>query len=205
MEWRPVTSRGDDVAFDGSDLSFSRRALLKAGSAFAFGAALAEPSMAAADAAEARGFDFLHGRWNVVHRKLRERLVGNTEWFEFPGTLEVAPILGGLGNFDQNVLSDPKGTYEASSLRLFNPREKQWSIWWFDARLPSLDPPVVGGFQGKKGTFYSRDVFKDRPIRVRTTYEPLSPDHAQWTQAFSPDDGATWEVNWIMDFKRAST
>jgi hypothetical protein len=118
--------------------------------------------------------------------------------------LEVAPILGGLGNFDQNVLSDPQGRYEASSLRLFNPREQQWSIWWFDARLPGIDPPVVGGFRGNKGTFHSRDVFKDRPIRVRTTYEPLSPDRAQWTQAFSPDDGATWEVNWIMDFTRVS-
>ena len=193
------------MAFD-ADLSLSRRALLQAGSVLAVGAAFAESSFAAtSEAIEARRFDFLHGRWNVVHRKLRERLVGNTEWFEFPGTLEVAPILGGLGNFDQNVLSDPKGTYEASSLRLFNPRQKQWSIWWFDARLPALDPPVVGGFQGNKGTFYSRDVFKDRPIRVRTTYEPLAPEHAQWTQAFSPDDGATWEVNWIMDFRRAAT
>jgi hypothetical protein len=205
MEWLPGNSWGsEDVAFDGVDLAFSRRALLMAGGALAVGTALTESSLAA-EIAEARGFDFLHGRWNVVHRKLRERLVGNTEWFEFPGTLEVAPILGGLGNFDQNVLSDPQGTYEASSLRLLNPREKQWSIWWFDARLSGIDPPVVGGFQGKKGTFYSRDVFKDRPIRVRTTYEPLTPDHAQWTQAFSPDDGATWEVNWIMDFKRAST
>jgi hypothetical protein len=193
------------VAFDSSDLSISRRALLQAGGAFAFSAALAESSFAAADAAEARGFDFLHGRWTVIHRKLKQRLAGNSEWFEFPGQLTVAPILGGLGNFDQNVLSDPKGTYEASSLRLFNPRQKQWSIWWFDARLPGIDPPVVGGFKGSKGTFHSRDVFKDRPIRVRTTYEPLTQDHAQWTQAFSPDDGATWEVNWIMDFKRAAT
>ena len=187
------------MEFDGADLSFSRRALLQASGVLAVGAAFTHSSFAATavEAIAARRFDFLHGRWNVVHRKLTERLVGNTEWFEFPGTLEVAPILGGMGNFDQNVLSDPKGTYEASSLRLFNPREQQWSIWWFDARLPGIDPPVVGGFQGKKGTFYSRDVFKDRPIRVRTTYEPLTPDHAQWTQAFSPDDGATWEVNWI--------
>lgn len=194
------------MSFDAADLSFSRRALLEAGGAFVFGAALAESSFAAASAesAEARRFDFLHGRWNVVHRKLRERLVGNTDWFEFPGTLEVAPILGGLGNFDENVLSDPKGTYQASSLRLFDPRQQQWSIWWLDARLPGIDPPVVGGFRGPKGTFYSRDVFKDQPIRVRTTYEPLTSNHAQWTQAFSAHEGASWEVNWVMDFRRAS-
>ena len=159
----------------------------------------------AAENPEARRFDFLHGKWAVTHRKLKDRLAGSKEWIEFPGTLDVAPILGGLGNFDGNVLSDPKGAYEASSLRLFNPGTRQWSIWWFDARLPAVEPPVVGGFQGNKGTFYAQDVFKGRPIRVRTTYEPLTPTHAQWTQAFSPDAGASWEVNWVMDFKRSHT
>lgn len=157
----------------------------------------------AAENGEARRFDFLHGRWNVVHRKLKERLADSKEWFEFPGTLSVAPILGGLGNFDENELHDPNGAYQASSLRLFNPGAKQWSIWWFDSRLPAVEPPVVGGFRGNKGTFYADDVFKGQPIRVRTTYEPLTPDHAQWTQAFSPDGGVSWEVNWVMDFKRA--
>src|SRR5690242_17717944 len=41
------------MAFDSSDCSFLRRALLKASGALAFGAALAEPSFAATDAAEA--------------------------------------------------------------------------------------------------------------------------------------------------------
>jgi hypothetical protein len=192
-----------DVSFDGVTSAISRRALLQASGMLAIAAAFTDsPVAAAADIEAARRFDFLHGRWNVVHRKLKDRLAGSTEWIEFPGTLAVAPILGGLGNFDENVLHDPKGAYEASSLRLFNPRAKQWSIWWFDARLPAVEPPVVGGFRGNKGTFYTEDVFKGRPIRVRTTYEPLAADRAQWTQAFSPDAGATWEVNWIMDFNR---
>lgn len=193
---------------DGAHPLISRRALLTAGGMLAATGAFAKSHSAQAANVTtepgARGFDFLHGRWNVVHRKLKERLAGNNEWFEFPGTLDVAPILGGLGNFDDNVLRDPKGVYQASSLRLFNPNSKQWSIWWFDARLPSVEPPVVGGFEGRKGTFHADDVFKNQPIRVRTTYEPLTPDHAQWTQAFSPRDTEQWEVNWIMDFKRAT-
>ena len=28
-------------------------------------------------------FDFLEGRWKVHHRRLKERLVGCTEWEEF--------------------------------------------------------------------------------------------------------------------------
>ena len=148
------------------------------------------------------GFDFLHGRWNVTHRKLRERLAGSHDWFEFPGTLEVEPILHGLGNVDRNVLHDPGGIYEATSLRLFDPEARAWSIYWLDARAPAVDPPVVGGFEGRKGTFFAEDSFRGRAIRVRTTYEPLDAHNAEWTQAFSADAGASWEVNWIMSFRR---
>ena len=28
------------------------------------------------------------------------------------------------------------------------------------------------------------------------------PDQPRWAQAFSPDGGATWEMNWIMGFNR---
>ncbi|MBU1377913.1 MAG: DUF1579 domain-containing protein [Alphaproteobacteria bacterium] len=150
-------------------------------------------------------FDFLHGRWSVIHRKLRARLAGSRDWFEFPGTLEVEPILSGLGNVDRNVLHDPAGRYEATSLRLFDREAGRWSIYWLDARSPTtVDPPVVGGFSGRKGTFFSDDSFAGRPIRVRTTYEPLGADTAEWTQAFSADAGATWETNWVMSFHRAA-
>jgi hypothetical protein len=152
--------------------------------------------------AQVRGFDFLTGRWNVRHRKLRSRLDGCTDWFEFDGTLEVEPILGGLGNFDRNELADPSGAYEAHSLRLYNPTEDRWSIWWLDGRAPELGQPVVGRFEGHAGRFYADEKFGGRSIRVRTTYESFSAGLAQWTQAFSTDRGETWEVNWVMEFAR---
>ena len=155
--------------------------------------------------AGARDFDFLRGAWRVTHLKLRERLAGDRRWFSFPGALEVDPILAGRGNFDRNSLQDPNGGYEAHSLRLYDEVKGLWSIWWFDSRSPALDPPVVGRFEAKLGTFYADDVFRGRAIRVRTTYESVSDTSAIWTQAFSPDDGQTWEVNWIMDFHRVST
>lgn len=148
------------------------------------------------------GFDFLHGRWRVYHRKLAERLAGSSEWIEFPGTLDVRPILGGLGNVDDNVLDDPAGAYLATSLRLFDPVTRAWTIWWIDGRRPALDPPVIGVFAAGIGRFYGEDRFEGRPIKVRFTYQSLSAMAAQWTQAFSDDGGATWEVNWIMDFER---
>ena len=153
---------------------------------------------------QVRGFDFLHGAWRVTHRKLRERLADCVEWIEFPGTLDVGPILGGCGNLDDNELFDPAGGYQANSLRLFHPARNEWSIWWLSSRDPVLESPVVGGFSGPKGTFFGSEILDGRPVLVRTTYEPLSLDRAEWTQAFSPDDGASWEVNWIMSFERSS-
>ena len=181
---------------------FDRRTVLAGAVA---GALAAGPSYASATISppgEQRSFDFLEGRWDVRHRQLRRRLAGNGEWFEFPGTLRVQPVLGGLGNFDRNELSHPKGAYEAHSLRLYNPAEGKWSIWWLDSRGPNLEQPVVGAFDGAIGTFFGDDTFENEPIRVRTTYEPLSPSAARWTQAFSNDAEATWEVNWVMDFQR---
>ncbi|MDB5671860.1 MAG: hypothetical protein JWO25_2819 [Alphaproteobacteria bacterium] len=156
--------------------------------------------------AHAAGFDFLHGRWDVRHNKLRERLAGCRDWYDFPGTLDVAPILSGLGNFDHNGLADPAGAYVAHSLRLYSSPADQWSVWWLDARDPGagLGPPVVGRFEGRKVWLYGEDRFAGRPIRVRTSYEPLEETKAQWTQAFQDSDGE-WEVNWIMDFRRSAT
>jgi len=181
--------------------TIDRRLFLATGAGAALAPALTHATSPATET-RSDGFDFLLGRWNVRHRKLRHRLAGSQDWQDFPGSLDVAPILGGLGNFDVNRLDDPAGAYEAHSLRLYNPAARTWSIWWLDARAPALTPPVVGGFSGTRGSFFADEIFEDRPIKVRTTYEPLARDRAQWTQAFSADGGASWEVNWIMDFRR---
>ena len=180
-----------------------RRALL-----FAIGAAslpfLPQGRLMAADLAPSlsSGFDFLMGQWRVRHRKRRERLKGNDDWFEFPGTLDVRPILAGAGNIDLNDLDDPGGRYQATSLRLFDASRDLWSIYWIDGRTAGIDKPVVGVFDGPVGQFYGDDSFDGQPIRVRFTYEDLGPQDARWSQAFSPDGGASWETNWIMEFTR---
>ena len=147
-------------------------------------------------------FDFLHGAWRVHHRQRREGLAGCDEWIEFGGTMEADPILGGLGNFDRNVIDLPGERYEASTLRLFHPDTGQWSLHWIDGRDPKIDPPLYGAFKDGVGTFFGDDSFRGRPIRLRFLWERPTPTTARWTQAFSADGGATWEINWIMEFCR---
>jgi len=38
--------------------------------------------------------------------------------------------------------------------------------------------------------------------RTRYMWSKITPTSAQWEQAFSTDEGKTWDTNWIMTFKR---
>ena len=151
-------------------------------------------------------WDFLAGHWSVRHRRLKARLVGNTDWEEFAGTCVMWPTLDGAGNVDDNVLELPGGTYRAMGLRAFDAKTRQWSIWWLDARYPTrLDPPVRGGFRDGVGTFLGDDTLNGRPIKVRFRWSEITATSARWEQAFSPDGGATWETNWTMQFTRTKS
>lgn len=151
----------------------------------------------------ATDFDFLHGSWRVSHQRLAQRLKDSTDWVRFNGTVTARPILGGLGNFDENVIELPQGAYQACTVRLFNPEQSRWSIYWIDGREPKLDSPVHGTFINGVGTFFGDDMFEGRPIRIRFLWSHANDGKARWEQAFSTDAGATWETNWIMDFERA--
>jgi hypothetical protein len=149
-----------------------------------------------------RDFDFFFGRWSVAHRRLRNRLANDSHWEEFAGLCETRPIIGGLGNVDDNLVELPAGTYRAATLRLFDPARRFWSIWWVDSRMMRLDPPVHGRFENGVGTFFGDDLLNDHPIKVRFVWSEITAQSAQWEQAFSPDGGATWETNWRMIFRR---
>jgi hypothetical protein len=155
-------------------------------------------------------FDFLFGRWQVAHRRLRRRLARSTEWDLFGGTSEARPLLGGHGNVDDNLIELPAelgGSYRAATLRAFNPKASAWSIWWLDGRWPErIDTPMVGRFDAEgNGLFLADDLFEGRPIRVRFLWLRTKTTSPRWEQAFSADQGASWETNWEMDFKRDFT
>jgi hypothetical protein len=149
----------------------------------------------------ARAFDFLMGSWKVHNRRLRERLKGSTEWVEFEATSVARPLLGGIGNEDEfrtGYWSD----FVGMSFRFFNPETRRWAIYWADSRRGVLDPPVFGSFSGGTGTFEGKDTFSGLPILVRFTWSRVDTATPRWEQAFSADDGKTWETNWVMDMTR---
>jgi hypothetical protein len=149
-------------------------------------------------------FDFLVGSWRVHHRRLKERLANSSEWVAFEGTCTMRPLMEGYGNVDDNFLDMPGNPYHGVGLRSYDTKTGDWAIWWVDSRMPHapLDPPVKGHFVNGVGNFYSDDTLRGKTVRVRYTWSHITANSAQWEQAYSPDGGKTWEMNWHMDFER---
>lgn len=148
-------------------------------------------------------FDFEIGNWSVKHRRLKERLNNCDEWLEFDGLSCTQKILGGFGNIEDNQLFLPEGQVRAVAIRSYNSDTGLWAIWWLDGKFPhAIDTPVVGKFSNGVGTFLADDVLRDIAIKVRFTWSNSATDCLRWEQAFSADDGKTWEINWTMDFTR---
>jgi len=148
-------------------------------------------------------FDFIFGDWDVRNRRLVSILSGSDEWYEFASTSVARPLWGGLGNHDEIVAEEtPVGPIRGATVRLRDPGSGLWRLYWASAQAGELGEPVVGGFSDGVGTFYGHEVYAGKGVFVRYIWDAIEPDACRWQQAFSPDGGATWETNWIMEFVR---
>jgi hypothetical protein len=190
-----------------SQILLSRRQLLNALTAAGFVLPGAQ-RLIAADLLRGKreqDWDWLTGNWDVWHVRLKERLVGSTEWQEFAGKSAFWSTLGGLGNVDDNWLDIPSGVYRGLSVRAFDPATGSWAIWWIDGRNPErIDPPVRGGFKADEGEFVGKDVHKGTPVTVRFRWHEVHGKRPHWDQAYSTDEGKNWEINWRNYFTRTS-
>ena len=148
-------------------------------------------------------FDYLVGNWKLRNRKLKSRLTHSTEWISFDSRVEMHQILNGVGNIDKYTDNASGTPYEGVALRLFDTRTKLWSIYWADSNSGHLDPPVVGSFENRIGHFFARDTFKGQNIIVVFRWDARNPQLPIWSQAFSTDEGKTWEWNSINVSERA--
>lgn len=149
----------------------------------------------------AHDFDFWFGRWHVSNERLKQRLVNSTEWERFEATSQCHPILGGIGNIDDFV-TEWSGGFTGMTLRLYDIARREWSLYWASNRTGVLEPPVVGHFENGVGTFFGRDTHEGKPMLVRFLWSQISRNGALWQQAFSVDEGKSWETNWIMQMTR---
>ncbi|MGZ9113470.1 MAG: DUF1579 domain-containing protein [Brevundimonas sp.] len=151
---------------------------------------------------EIRDFDFIHGRWTVANRRLKQWGVGSDDWDEFPSTSNCEPRLGGLANIEQ--IDCPARGWTGMAVRSFDIRDREWAIYWISSQNGVLQPPVRGRFHADGCVLEGADTHQGRPIIARYTWSDIQADSARWSQQFSYDGGRTWETNWLMEFTRAT-
>lgn len=148
-------------------------------------------------------FDFLVGKWRLSNRKLKKRLENNDEWTEFESSVELYKILNGIGNIDSYKATFDGKPFEGMTLRLYNPKTRLWSLYWADSNVGVLDPPVVGSFDNNNvGHFFTKDTFNGKKIIMLFRWDARNKEKPVWSQAFSPDNGKTWEWNWFNESER---
>jgi len=151
----------------------------------------------ASSTSSSKDFDYLIGNWKLKNRKLKSRLTNSAEWIDYESKVEMYQILDGNGNIDKYTDTATGKPYEGVALRLFNTKTKLWSIYWADSNSGTLDPPVVGSFENKIGHFFCKDNFNGKKIIVVFRWDVRNPNLPIWSQAFSADNGKTWEWNSI--------
>ncbi|MEW2044756.1 hypothetical protein [Streptomyces sp. NPDC005476] len=176
----------------------------------------------------AHDFDFLHGDWDVRHRRRTDFLDPGSDWEEFWSTCRCRPLFDGAANIDE--IDMPHLGAKGLTLRLFDRESGQWSLNWSSSLSGRLFPPVIGGFgaadgsagpdgasRGSRGSgenrggsragrdrgeFYGEDTHDGQDVRARFVWSGVCDSSARWEQAFSLDGGQTWLTNWVMDFTR---
>jgi len=147
-------------------------------------------------------FDFEFGRWTAkLSRRLRP-LTGSEEWAAYEGSSVVHPLWQGKSNVGELDVKGSAGRIEGLTLRLYDPSTRLWTIRFANSRDGELTPGLVGGFSDGRGEFRDQETLDGRPICVRFVFSEVTRETFRFEQAFSADEGRTWEVNWVSTFAR---
>ena len=142
-------------------------------------------------------FDFGDGTWHSQIRRLQHPLTGSTKWLDYDGKVASRKVWGGKAHLEELEVDGPTGHLEGLTLRLYDPKAHQWSLYFGNSADGTIGAPLIGAFQDGQGEFMDQESFDDRAILVRHRFFEITPGAHHFEQAFSGDRGKTWEPNWI--------
>lgn len=148
-------------------------------------------------AESSRDFDFEIGTWKTHIKRLVHPLTGSTTWVELDGVTTVKKVWDGRANLVEVEANGSGGHFQGLSLRLYNPQTRQWSLNFASSTDGTMAQPTIGAFKNGRGEFYDHEDLSGRPILVRFVISRITPTSCTFEQAFSADEGKTWEVNWV--------
>ena len=149
-------------------------------------------------------FEWETGAWKTHVRRLAKPLSGTGAWVEYDGTTVVRPVLDGRANLVELRVQGTAGVIQGTSLRLYQPHARQWSIHYASMHDGMLTRPLHGSFHDGRGEFHGEEDLDGRTIFVRFVITRPTPDTARFEQSYSADGGRTWEVNWVATDTRVA-
>jgi len=147
-------------------------------------------------------FDPLFGSWKYDLKRRVNPMTGSNTWVDLSGTGACYKIWDGRAQLDTFEADASTGHIEGLTLRLYDPTEHVWRLYWANSRIGILDPPQVGKFTDGHGDFYTQDKVNGKTVLVRYDWTNLTTNSPHFEQSFSDDGGKTWEVNWITNQTR---
>jgi hypothetical protein len=146
----------------------------------------------------ARAFDFLEGEWEAVCR-----VPAAGGWEEAPGTLKASWVLDRKVSLEWFEGLYHGGQLKGLGLRAFNRATGEWEHTWTD----TIDPAPIHVWRGrwaggKIDLFGEWTDERGRSVCSRLTWSAVTEDSAHWESARSLDGGRTWQVHWVIDFRR---
>ena len=150
-------------------------------------------------------FDFEFGAWTTHLERRLHPLTGSATWVKLDGTSVVRKVWDGRANLGELEVAGQSGHVEGMTLRLYDPKSHLWNISFANSGDGELTPAMTGSFRDGRGEFFDHEMLNDKPICVRFVFSELKPTTFRFEQAFSGDNGETWEVNWIATFARTDS
>ena len=156
---------------------------------------------AAAQAGQ-RDFDFLFGTFKYHLKRRLHPLTGSNTWVEAGGTSVGYKVWDGRADLTETQADGSNGQLMGLTLRTFNPKTRQWYLYWANSKDGVIAVPQIGEFRNGVGAFYAQDTLDDRAILVRFLWSGGTSKSPHFEQSFSADGGKSWEVNWISEILR---
>jgi hypothetical protein len=151
----------------------------------------------------AHDFDPLLGNFTFQLRYMLHPLTSTPDWTDMTGTGACYKVWDGRAQLDTIELDSAAGGHmEGLTLRLYDRGAQQWRLYWANSRIGRLDPPQIGDFRNGRGDFYTTDTINGKTTLIRFDWTRMTSGTPHFEQAFSPDGGKTWEVNWITNQTR---
>lgn len=136
-------------------------------------------------------FDFWVGDWNLTWKD------GNGN--ENKGSNTITKTLNGCA-IEENF-SDLQSGFKGRSFSVYSPKKDLWQQTWVDNSGGYL--VFTGGmFDGEmilNGSFVDKN---GNNIQTRMVFKNINANSLDWSWERSADNGNTWHVTWLINYKR---